>query len=85
MAAGAIAGLVVREVLLLTAVSVACAVPASLLLGRVLRSQLFQVSASDRATYLTGITGITLVALLAGAIPAYRAATVDPMQALRSE
>jgi predicted permease len=81
----AVAGLVLREVLFLTAISLVFAIPASLMLSRALRSQLFNVSNTDALTYVTAIAVITAVALVAAAIPARRAATVDPMQALRAE
>jgi predicted permease len=80
-----IAGLVFREVLLLTGVSLVFAIPASIFLGSLLRSQLFNVAHTDMLTYAAGISIVTLVALLAAAIPARRAATVDPIQALRFE
>ncbi len=81
----AVAGLVLREVLLLTATGLIFAIPASLLLGRALRSQLFNVSVTDGYTYCAAIAIVTAVALVAAALPARRAATVDPMQALRAE
>lgn len=81
----AVARLVLREVLVLTVISLLFAVPASLLLGRALRSQLFNVSTTDARTYTTAVALVTVVALLAAALPARRAATVDPMQALRAE
>lgn len=81
----AVARLVLWEVLVLTAISLVFAIPASLLLGRALQSQLFNVSTTDVLTYVTGIAIVTFVALLAAALPAQRAATVDPMQALRVE
>jgi predicted permease len=87
MAVGAkptqIAGLVFREVLLLTGVSLVFAIPASIFLGSLLRSQLFNVANTDTLTYAAGISIVTIVALLAAATPARRAATVDPIQALR--
>jgi putative ABC transport system permease protein len=81
----AVARLVLREVLVLTAASLPFAIPARLLLGRALRSQLFNVSSAGALTYVTGIAIVTAVALVAAAIPAYRAATVDPIRALRAE
>jgi predicted permease len=81
----AIAGLILREVLLLTLISLVFAVPASIFLGSLLSSQLFNVSHTDALTYVAGISIVTAVALLAAAIPARRAATVDPIQALRFE
>jgi ABC-type lipoprotein release transport system permease subunit len=52
---------------------------------RALRSQLFNVSATDAKVYAIAITIVVFVAALAGLIPAQRAASVDPMQALRTE
>jgi putative ABC transport system permease protein len=80
-----IARLVLREVLILVAIGMAFAIPASLALGQVLRSQLFNVSPGDTFTYAAAVAGVTGVAMLAAALPAYRAATVDPMQALRAD
>jgi putative ABC transport system permease protein len=79
----AIAGLVLREVLVLTAASLLFAVPASLFLGRLIRSQLFNVSTTDTLTYIGAVAIVTVVAALAATLPAHRAATVDPMHALR--
>jgi predicted permease len=53
--------------------------------ARLMRSQLFGVSAGDPLTYAT-IAGLLLVvALVASAIPAIRAARIDPIRALKSE
>ena len=81
----AVAGLILREVLLLTGFSLVFAIPASIALGRLLRSQLFNVSNTDAGIYVAGISIVTVVALLAAALPVRRAATVDPLQALRIE
>ncbi|HYV66351.1 MAG TPA: ABC transporter permease [Myxococcales bacterium] len=53
--------------------------------SRLIASQLYGVSARDPATFLVIATVLALVGLLASAIPAIRAAHVDPMAALRSE
>jgi putative ABC transport system permease protein len=81
----AVAKLIVREVLVLAAVSLAFAIPSSLLLGRVLRNQLFNVSATDLSTYAGSILIVTAVAVLAAVLPARRAAMVDPTETLRAE
>ena len=57
----------------------------SLVLTRVLLSQLFDVSALDPLTVATVLLLLVGVALAAGYIPARRAARVDPMVALRYE
>jgi ABC-type antimicrobial peptide transport system permease subunit len=50
-----------------------------------LQAQLYGVRSSDPATLLGGTILIALVALLAAIIPARRAASIEPMQALRTE
>jgi len=57
----------------------------SLALGRILSSLLYEVSAWDPLTLLTGIGMVTFVSLIACYIPARRAARIDPMEALRYE
>ncbi|HJZ77825.1 MAG TPA: ABC transporter permease [Vicinamibacterales bacterium] len=77
--------LVLREVALMVGVGLAIGVPLAIALGRVVQSQLFDLSATDPLA-ITGATGVlALVALLAGYLPARRATMVDPMLALRYE
>ena len=52
---------------------------------RLLRSLLFQVDPLDPAVILLAALSIFLLALAASVIPAHRAATIEPMQALRTE
>jgi putative ABC transport system permease protein len=52
---------------------------------RLLSSQLFGVGAQSPALYALGIGGVLLAALLASVAPAWRAARVQPMAALRYE
>jgi ABC-type antimicrobial peptide transport system permease subunit len=54
-------------------------------LSRFLTSMLFGVTPSDVVTYM-GVSGVLAgVALLAGYVPARRAATIDPLAALKQE
>jgi predicted permease len=80
-----ISQLVLNDVLRLAGIGVAVAIPCSVLLGRLLQSQLFGVSATDPVTLGVVVLLIGLVALIAALVPARRAASVDPTTALRTE
>ncbi|HEY9125557.1 MAG TPA: ABC transporter permease [Acidobacteriaceae bacterium] len=80
-----ITGLFVRNGLVLTGIGIASGLVASFLAARLMRSLLFHVSPSDPLTYISISAVIALVATLACYFPSRRAATVDPMHALRSE
>jgi len=56
----------------------------SLVLSRLVRSFLFDVSATDPLIYVGSVLIMILIALLASALPATRAASADPIDALRS-
>jgi predicted permease len=77
--------LVLMDVLRLAGISIAITIPLSLVLAHMLRSQLYGISAYDPLTLVAGTAMIALVAILAALIPAKRAASVDPMKALRME
>jgi len=76
--------MVLRDVAVLVAVGVALGLPGGYGVGRVIETQLFGLNARDPLTFATATATLLLVALLAGYIPARRAALVDPMVALRS-
>jgi ABC-type antimicrobial peptide transport system permease subunit len=57
---------------------------ASLALSRLVSSFLFDVSATDPLVYFAATLIMMLMALLAAALPAARAASADPILALRS-
>jgi putative ABC transport system permease protein len=56
----------------------------SVAVSHLVRSFLFEVSATDPLIYMAGVVIMMLMALLASALPAARAASADPMKALRS-
>jgi predicted permease len=80
---GDIFGLVIGQSLRLVLAGLAGGVVAALLLGRVLSSFLYGVSAADPATFAAVGGLLLLTALLAGYAPGRRAANTDPVRALR--
>jgi predicted permease len=74
-----------KDSLLLTAAGVVIGLPFALLAGRALTSSLYGVKPFDAMSYLLSVAGVAVVALAASAAPAGRAASVDPMTALRTE
>jgi ABC-type antimicrobial peptide transport system permease subunit len=79
-----VVGLIVREVLSLAGGS-AGTVPRAALGTHLVRSQLFGVSIAEPRVYGAGILVICLVGAFAGFIPARRAASANPVEALRAE
>jgi predicted permease len=75
--------MILKESLLLTAVGVVAGVPLAMLAGRALTSSLYGVKPLDGVSYLLALVGLALVALASSAVPAARAASVDPLTALR--
>ena len=69
----------------LTALGVAVGVAGGLALTRVLTSLLYEVKPADAPTYLFVALLLAGLAFLASYVPAWRAAKVDPMVALRYE
>jgi ABC-type antimicrobial peptide transport system permease subunit len=89
IALGAAKGDVFRQVLgqglRLTLAGLAVGLAVSLVITRFLRGMLFGIGTADWLTFATVAAALCLVALLACFVPARRAASVDPMQALRTE
>jgi putative ABC transport system permease protein len=81
----AVVWLVLREVALLTIVGIALGVPGALGLSRFVRSQLFGIEPTDPVTMAIAAIALAGVGLLAGYLPARRAAAVQPVRALRYE
>ncbi len=77
--------LVVREMLIIAAIAAAVAVPTIVALARAFRSQLYGVTTADPVSLLAAVAIPALMVVLAAALPAGRAASVNPSQALRTE
>jgi ABC-type antimicrobial peptide transport system permease subunit len=78
-------GLVLREVGALAFLGVAGGLILAFTASRAIQSQLFGVVGMDPLILAATILILTLVSLLAGTIPALRAARIQPLTALRHE
>jgi putative ABC transport system permease protein len=89
MALGAQGGdvlkLIVGKGLALTAIGIVLGLLGALGITRVMQTLLFGISATDWVTFTSVSVLLTLVGVLASAIPARRATKVDPLVALRYE
>jgi putative ABC transport system permease protein len=78
-------GLVLKQAILLVAAGVALGLAGAFAAGRVLTSMLFGVTPRNPLLLAIACCAITLTAGFAAYLPARRAASIDPMQALRNE
>jgi putative ABC transport system permease protein len=81
----AVVRLVLSDVLWLAGISIAVTIPVSMLLSRMLHSQLYNVSPTDPRVMGSAIALVILVVAGAAMLPARRAASIEPMKALRTE
>jgi ABC-type antimicrobial peptide transport system permease subunit len=80
-----IAGLILREALLMVLAGLALGIPAAMAAARLMQSQLYGLGPYDPMTMLFAVGVTTGVAVLACYPPATRAMRIDPMAALRYE
>jgi predicted permease len=77
--------LVVREMAFIAVIAMAVALPAVVALARLFRNQLYGVAAFDPLSLSGAAFASVLMLALAAALPARRAASIKPMQALRAD
>jgi len=89
IALGADAGQVLRLVVgrgaVLALLGIVLGAGGAIATTRVLKSFLFEITATDPVTFVGAALGLVVVALIASYLPARRATRVDPMVALRTE
>ena len=77
--------MVMRGAFVQVGIGLAIGIPVAILGGRFMASQLFQVRSWDLVSMGTAIAVLSAAAALAGFVPARRAASIEPMEALRIE
>ena len=80
-----VTGLIVRQALLIIAAGLLAGLGGALLSARLIAALLYNVAPTDPASIALAAVFLSAVTILAGLIPARRAARVDPMVALREE
>jgi ABC-type antimicrobial peptide transport system permease subunit len=81
----AVVGMVMRGAMLQAGIGLMIGIPTALLCVRFVKSQLYNVSGQDVWVMAGAVVALAISACVAGLIPARRAASTDPMTALRSE
>lgn len=84
-ARGRVIGMVMRGALLQTALGLVLGVPVALLCVRFVKSQLFDIVRVDTAVMAGAIGVLVAAACVAGILPARKAASINPVKALRVE
>jgi predicted permease len=82
---GQIAGMVLRETLVLVLIGLGIGIPAAIAASRLIKSELYGLKSDDPITILIAITVLVTIAIVAAYLPARRAWSVEPMVALRAE
>jgi macrolide transport system ATP-binding/permease protein len=84
-ARGSVITMIMRGAVIQTVLGLAIGVPVALLCVRFVRTQLYEITSADHTVMTGAIVTLAVAACVAGIIPARRAASIDPVQALRSE
>jgi ABC-type antimicrobial peptide transport system permease subunit len=77
--------MVLKQVLGLVAVGIATGILLAVSLSQTMRKLLFELSPTDPVTICGVAALLSVVALLAGYLPARRATRIDPLESLRAE
>jgi predicted permease len=82
---GSVIAMVLREAMVQAGIGLAIGIPVAWMCARFVQSQLYSVGGHDAAVLAGAIAVLAIAACTAGLIPARRAASTDPVKALRTE
>jgi predicted permease len=82
---GSVTAMVMRGAMVQAVIGLALGVPTAMLCVRYIESQLFEIKGIDMGVLTGAVVTLMAAAVLAGLIPARRAASIEPAQALRTE
>jgi ABC-type antimicrobial peptide transport system permease subunit len=80
-----VAQMVLRQGSILIGAGLAFGIVMAILAGRLVESFLYQVRPLDAWTYVAVLIALPIIGLIAALLPARRAASIQPMQALRED
>jgi predicted permease len=78
-------GMIMRGAVIQTGLGLAIGVPVAMLCVRYVKSELYEITSADTSVMTFAIVTLAVAACVAGIIPSRRAASIDPVQALRVE
>lgn len=77
--------LILRGAFTQIAFGLALGIPVAVLIGKLLGSRVYEVGTLDPIALCTAMAALLLCAFIASVIPAWRAASIQPLEALRTE
>ena len=80
-----VVAMVMRGAMTQIAFGLAIGIPVAMLCVRLVKAQLYEITSANPTVIAGAIVTLAVAACIAGMIPARRAATIEPMQALRME
>jgi macrolide transport system ATP-binding/permease protein len=84
-ARGGVMAMIMRGAMTQTVLGLAIGLPVTLLCVRFVKSQLYEITYADPSVLTSAIVTLVAAACIAAIVPARRAASIDPVQALRME
>jgi macrolide transport system ATP-binding/permease protein len=82
---GGVVAMIMRGAMIQTVLGLAIGLPVALFCVRFVKSQLYEITSADANVLTSAIVTLVAAACIAAIVPARRAASIDPVQALRME